>query len=320
MPEGQLYLGDTHVHSSRSDGRLSPSELTLVAAAKGLDFFALADHAKGRRGGPPPSGNDGEGGGVTVLPGQEISAGNHLHFVVMGQVGPLHEIPLASLPELAAEAHAAGGVVVLAHPWTLFIRTPERVRQVDRLFAEGCLDGVEVISGALKPTEFGDWQRTFLHYLREWAPYGPAALAGSDWHHRSHGRALALSATYVAAESLAGPDLLRGIAARRTAVFLPPATGLEDGMYREYRRLVDAAEQSLPGVGCCWWGDLFGPPGMLAQIAAARHTVEQLLAGSDWRLPGGRARELRQAARAAQAAGNYRRALALLSPRRGEQS
>lgn len=312
MPEGQLFLGDTHVHSTRSDGHLSPAELNLVAAAKGLDFLALADHAKGRVGTPPPS-QTGEARGVVVLHGQEVSAGNHLHFVVLGPVAPLHEIPLARVPEVADAAHAAAGVIILAHPWTVFARTPERVRQVDRLFAEGWLDGLEVISGALKPTIFGDWRRMFVHYLREWAPFGPATLASSDWHHRSHGRTLALGASYLLAKTLSGPDLLEGIARRQTAAVLPRAPGLEDGMYQEYRQLIDEVAPLLPATGPHWRGDLFGPPEMLDRIESAQRTVGRQL-GELLNQPGNsRQQEVRRAALAAGAAGNYRRALALLS-------
>ena len=39
-----MEIVDLHVHSSRSDGTLSPSELVDYAMEKGLAAFALTDH------------------------------------------------------------------------------------------------------------------------------------------------------------------------------------------------------------------------------------------------------------------------------------
>ena len=42
--ESRKYMIDLHVHSNRSDGTLSPSELVDYAIEKGLNAFALTDH------------------------------------------------------------------------------------------------------------------------------------------------------------------------------------------------------------------------------------------------------------------------------------
>ena len=39
-----MKIVDLHVHSNKSDGTLSPSELVDLAVQKGLSAFALTDH------------------------------------------------------------------------------------------------------------------------------------------------------------------------------------------------------------------------------------------------------------------------------------
>lgn len=73
---------DLHVHSNKSDGSLSPSDLVLEAKKKGLKAFALTDH-------DTVDGIDeamaaSENSGVTVIPGIELSTeyeGKDIHIV-----------------------------------------------------------------------------------------------------------------------------------------------------------------------------------------------------------------------------------------------
>lgn len=73
---------DLHVHSTKSDGSLSPSDLVLEAKKKRLKAFALTDH-------DTVDGIDeamaaSEGSGVTVIPGIELSTeyeGKDIHIV-----------------------------------------------------------------------------------------------------------------------------------------------------------------------------------------------------------------------------------------------
>ena len=78
----EKYSVDLHVHSNRSDGSLSPSDLVLEAKKKGLTAFALTDH-------DTVDGIDeaiaaSVGSGVTVIPGIELSTeyeGKDIHIV-----------------------------------------------------------------------------------------------------------------------------------------------------------------------------------------------------------------------------------------------
>lgn len=320
----RFYLGDPHVHSSLSDGRLTPGELGVVAAARGLDFLALTDHARrGRNPRPaveaPLAWAGGQTTGVCLLRGQELSAGGRVHLLLLGLPQPLPRLRLERLGTLAGEVHAAGGVVILAHPWQAMAKSPESLPFLDRGFAEGHLDGLEVFSGALRPSDYGLWRRTFEHYLRQWAPCAPATLASSDWHYRGHGEGtLGVGCTWIRAAAHSPEALLDAIVRRQTVAVLQVAAALEDGLFRE----------SLPfperfrAHGIEWRENLCGPSGLVRALLAQRAEVERWLAppaaGSG--LTGEaeeRRREVWRAARSARAAGNDCRALALLEAVKG---
>lgn len=60
---------DLHLHTTFSDGDLSPREVVAIAKQKGLDIIAITDHDECRG-----FGDIGETEGMTVLPGIELAA------------------------------------------------------------------------------------------------------------------------------------------------------------------------------------------------------------------------------------------------------
>lgn len=48
MPNRIWLCGDTHMHSSISDGKYTPDELIEKCKAKGLDWIIITDHNKKR--------------------------------------------------------------------------------------------------------------------------------------------------------------------------------------------------------------------------------------------------------------------------------
>lgn len=73
---------DLHVHSNKSDGSLTPSDLVLEAKKKGLTAFALTDHDTVD--GIDEAMEAAKGSGVTVIPGIELSTeyeGKDIHIV-----------------------------------------------------------------------------------------------------------------------------------------------------------------------------------------------------------------------------------------------
>ena len=70
-----MKLIDLHVHSTASDGTLTPSEIALYAKEKGLSAIALTDHDTVS--GINECMEAGLKAGVTVIPGIEFSADFH---------------------------------------------------------------------------------------------------------------------------------------------------------------------------------------------------------------------------------------------------
>ena len=64
---------DMHVHTTASDGTKTPTEVTSLAAMKGLKAIAITDHDT--MAGVIEAGEAGEVLGVTIIPGIEISSG-----------------------------------------------------------------------------------------------------------------------------------------------------------------------------------------------------------------------------------------------------
>jgi predicted metal-dependent phosphoesterase TrpH len=83
---------DLHLHSTASDGTLSPTELVQVALDKGLEAIALTDHDT--TDGIEEANEAARGTGVTVIPGVEISTdvpGNHELHILGYHIDPRHD-------------------------------------------------------------------------------------------------------------------------------------------------------------------------------------------------------------------------------------
>jgi 3',5'-nucleoside bisphosphate phosphatase len=77
-----LMRGDFHIHSTASDGRLTPSEIVLLARRCGIDTIALADH--NTTGGIMEAAATGKQYGVSVIPAVELSTrykGESIHLL-----------------------------------------------------------------------------------------------------------------------------------------------------------------------------------------------------------------------------------------------
>ncbi len=108
----RLLRGDTHVHSSASDGAFFMDDLAVLARDEGLDFLFITDHNNVSA---PPSHE-----GISVLPGVEWTHyQGHANF--LGSAAPLPgRYDKRNLPETIAlmqSAHDSGALVVLNHPF-----------------------------------------------------------------------------------------------------------------------------------------------------------------------------------------------------------
>lgn len=119
---GHWYQGNLHMHTTRSDGRLTPEEAIRVYRGAGYDFIALTDHWK--------QSEPLEEAGFLQLSGCEFDTGDQndllrhpvFHIVGVGMERPVtlacaHDYP----PQVLIDAiRKAGGVAILAHPaWSL---------------------------------------------------------------------------------------------------------------------------------------------------------------------------------------------------------
>ena len=126
-PGMKFYKGNTHAHSTRSDGRLTPEEVCETYRSAGYDFLALTDHWR--------VGEGGDYRGMLVIPGIEYD------FDFQTQV--LHLVCLfedardargiargMSHAEVIRRVNLAGGIPIAAHPaWSL--NTPEFLKSLD---------------------------------------------------------------------------------------------------------------------------------------------------------------------------------------------
>jgi histidinol phosphatase-like PHP family hydrolase len=117
------FRGNLHLHTTDSDGRLSPEQAVSLYAAAGYDFVALTDHWR-RYQGPQRCGY------MAVLPGIELDvfpdAAQTVHLVGFGvgeQIDALASRDL-NAQELIDAIRASGGYAILAHPaWSLNTNT-----------------------------------------------------------------------------------------------------------------------------------------------------------------------------------------------------
>ncbi len=117
-PTIPFFKGNLHMHTTRSDGRLSPDEALARYQARGYDFVALADHWL-------PS-DYGRVKGMTVLTGIELDT-NVDENQVAHIVGVGFDPERLTLPDQQESAQAlidaimrAGGIAILAHPsWSM---------------------------------------------------------------------------------------------------------------------------------------------------------------------------------------------------------
>jgi hypothetical protein len=119
---GRFWKGNLHTHSTRSDGKLTPAEVTAAYKARGYDFLALADHFMERFGYPITDVSAHRTESFTTLTAAELHGpalahGDIWHLLAVGL--PLdfaHPTDGETGPEIARRAAAAGAYIAIAHP------------------------------------------------------------------------------------------------------------------------------------------------------------------------------------------------------------
>ncbi len=116
---GKWLKGNLHMHTTNSDGNLSPEDALKMYRNAGYDFVALTDHWV--------QGKNGIREGLLVLNGCEWDVGNMVHtpvYHILG-IGMEHAVPggrgdLRTPQSIIDAINTADGLAVLAHPaWSV---------------------------------------------------------------------------------------------------------------------------------------------------------------------------------------------------------
>lgn len=160
----ELYVGDVHTHTMRSDGSATPNGLTAEAVYAGLDFLVISDHDL------LEGGLEARGSAATaqllfpVFPGQELTDNGRFHL----NIYPLETLIDKRQPVAAIlrAADSQGAVVQLNHPMSFG-------RRLEKYWYGSFLDsGVKVVERNLE--HYAAWQEQATM---------PAIVGSTDTHH-----------------------------------------------------------------------------------------------------------------------------------------
>ncbi len=197
-----VYKGDTHLHSSGSDGNMTPEELALAAGREGLDFLFVTDHNNYAHNYQLRSTDQ-----VTMIPGVEWTHYKG-HMGMLGRNRPYKSFLSNSLErtvEIVEEARENGAFTVLNHPFCPWCGWQWGLEKVP-------FDGVEVWNGGLMTES----NQACLAWWDERLKEGKRIpiTGGSDFHKYEPGRMPASPCTCVYALSNSAEDILEGLKKR----------------------------------------------------------------------------------------------------------
>lgn len=200
MPNRIWLCGDTHMHSSISDGKYTPDELIEKCKTKGLDWIIITDHNKNAVGDKSYYSEN-----LLVIPGAEYT-GRNGHMNIYGSGLPEFD---GTRPEkyeqylsMSALAHSNGCTVSINHPFCS--RFGWRMPLED--FPADCVEIWNMFMHQSNMICISWWERQILGGRRI------AAVGGSDYH-RDYGTSdmLASPTTFVFAESNSEKDILSAL-------------------------------------------------------------------------------------------------------------
>lgn len=128
----QFFKGNTHMHTTQSDGKLSPEDAAALYRSMGYDFVVQTDHWK-----VAPERMD---NGLLVMSGTEFDVyppNQTAHIVGIGVSPAVHDQGFSKESEaqpIIDAINADGGCAILAHPaWSL--NTPQYISSLKGLTA-----------------------------------------------------------------------------------------------------------------------------------------------------------------------------------------
>ncbi len=218
------YRGDCHIHSTYSDGKITPEALATSDRALGLDFLATTEHNTSDAHGPwaRHAGDD-----LLVILGEEVTTRNG-HWLALGlRPGQVidwrYRVRDDAIGTHLDEVHEGGGLCVAAHPQAAYASGAF-------MFPYQGFDAVEVWNGlwvsdrpwnANNEAALAEWGRALAADIRSgvWRP----AMGNSDTHLEGQ---IGIPHTVVLAEELSTEAILAGLRAGRSWITESPAVEL----------------------------------------------------------------------------------------------
>lgn len=223
--------GDTHLHSNRSDGALSPFDVACAYRKSAYDFIAVTDHHRYFPSLEAKKEVEELTSAFTVFPGEEVHNRDmgYFHIVNFGGNASVNDWIEADQNRTHAEVlkivnereypegvdayalayrimverkiHEYGGLAIMAHPyWDVYGEYHMPTEETEFIWREGKYDAVELLAGN---DENGNGDNLFLSLWEELRTEGKKipVVGASDFHSFEHYNRFNRSFTVVLAES-----------------------------------------------------------------------------------------------------------------------
>ena len=196
------YKIGLHIHTTLSDGKVSPEESAAIYKKAGFDAIAITDHWKYHA--------EDTLSGLPILSGCEYNMGasdtsvDVMHIVGVGmQYAPALDKAINTRQEVIDAINAAGGIAILAHPaWSL--NTPEHALTLSGFAATEIYNTVSNVNQSSRP-----YSGYFVDLLANQGTAYP--LVATDDTHYYNGEDDTKSWIMVKADSLTRENILTAV-------------------------------------------------------------------------------------------------------------
>jgi len=106
--EGNWYKGNMHLHTTNSDGTLTPEEICEIYKNAGYDFIFITDHGKITTPKNPPD-------DLLIIPGAELNSGRY-HIVGLN-LKEIFNVEDLSPQEIINKIYDQNALPIMAHPY-----------------------------------------------------------------------------------------------------------------------------------------------------------------------------------------------------------
>lgn len=272
------YRGDLHSHTIHSDGSWDVPDLVAASRARGLDFATLTDHNTVS---PLPQMESLAGDDLLTMGGMELTT-YYGHAVALGVRRWLDwrvQAGARTMPQIAAEVEAAGGLFIIAHPMSVGDPVCTGCNWQYQDMMPGTARAVEIWNG-------GRWQKPHdqnergLALWYSWlnAGYRMVATAGTDAH-GPIAEDVQIGLNHVYAEALSEKAILQAIRAGHLYVSVGPRLEI-NGRAPDGREAMmgDVLDADSAEITLRWQG---APPDSALRLIGGGEVMGELPASTD---------------------------------------